>query len=258
MKILKIIFELLSKRSVKFLMGLIIFIVLFAIAAKEQYIDPEKFKTTIKLITAKDKKEFEFIFNENKKIEVLKEEKEKNKNVEEITKKEIKIDNYETEEKIKDSTNFFLILNRLNQVYEDRVKNKQIDYNRKVKDGDYLYVSIETDSLRNKENLVIGDSALNVFLPMYKKDNMYYDLLINKKVGYKLSITMDKVMTDIGDTKDLDEVLNAKLKQLDPNTTTTIKEELKNTLQTIVILDFIPKDVIKELNLEQFNNNNNN
>lgn len=256
MKILKIIFDLLSRKSVRFLMGLIIFIVLFVIAAKEEYIDPEKFKNTLKIITTKNKKDFEFIFNENKKIEALKEEKEKNKDAVEITKKEIKVDNYETEEKIENASNFFFILNKLNQVYKDRLENKQIDYNRRVKDGDYIYVSIETDSIKDNNKPVLGDSALNVFLPMNKKDNMYYDLLINKKVGYKVSITMDKVMTNIGDTKDLDDVLNTKLKQLDPNTTTTIKEELKNTLQTIVILDFIPQKVIKELNLKQFNNNN--
>ena len=256
MKILKIIFELLSKKSVRFLMGFIIFIILIVIGAKEQYIDKERAKDVIKILKTKDKKELEFIFNEDKKKETLN-DKRGSLTGTDIVKKEIKVEqNKEEEENIENTTNLFLMLYKLDEIYKDRLKNNKIDLNRRVKEGDYIYISLETDFIKENEKPVIGDGAMNFFIKMTKKDNFYYDLLINKKVGYKTSITLDKLLGTIDkeDIAELNEALNTKVDQMNnTNTVINVEDEIKKTQQTIVILDFISEETAKELNLKYFN-----
>ena len=97
---------------------------------------------------------------------------------------------------------------------------------------------------------------MNFFIKMTKKDNFYYDLLINKKVGYKTSITLDKLLGTIDkeDIAELNEALNTKVDQMNnTNTVINVEDEIKKTQQTIVILDFISEETANELNLKYFN-----
>ena len=255
MKILKIIFELLSKKSVRFLIGFIVFMTLIIIGAKEQYIDKEKAKDVIKTLKTKDKKDLEFIFNEDKKKETLNNKKDSLTD-KEIVKKEIQLEQNKEEENIENTTNLFLVLYRLDEIYKDRLKNNKIDLNRRVKDGDYIYISLETDFLKENEKPTIGDGAINFFIKMTKKDNIYYDLLINKKVGYKTSITVDKLFNTIDkeDIAEINKTLNDRVDQINnTNTNINVEDEIKKTQQTIIILDFIPKEAVNELNLKYFN-----
>lgn len=255
MKILKIIFELLSKKSVRFLIGFIVFMALIIIGAKEQYIDKEKAKDVIKTLKTKDKKDLEFIFNEDKKKETLNNKKDSLTD-KEIVKKEIQVEQNKEEENIENTTNLFLVLYRLDEIYKDRLKNNKIDLNRRVKDGDYIYISLETDFLKENEKPTIGDGAINFFIKMTKKDNIYYDLLINKKVGYKTSITVDKLFNTIDkeDIAEINKTLNDRVDQINnTNTNINVEDEIKKTQQTIIILDFIPKEAVNELNLKYFN-----
>lgn len=256
MKFLKIFFELLSKRSVRIILAIVIFLTLIVIGAKKTYIDPQKLDQTIDVLSKKDKKNFEFIVSENKKKEVMEQPKRAKINPTiNIKKKEIVLDKYETEENIKNTTNLFVALSKLDDIYNERLKNKKIDYKRQIKDGDYIYIVFETKDFLNEKFGKNDYNYLNfrIFLPVTKDDDIYYKYIVNKKVGDKIVVPLSGVLDTIPE-KNLEELksgLTVKLKQLDKSYN-SIDDILKDSKQYFTILDFIPKNVVKELNLRQF------
>ena len=105
-----------------------------------------------------------------------------------LIKKDIK-----KEEKLKTITNVFLKLKKIEDNYQRRVENNQINKDRKVKYGDYIYYSNKAMFLddNNKDNEIR-------FYTLIEKGDPISDNLIGKKVGDFVSHTVFQLPTKMG------------------------------------------------------------
>lgn len=158
---------------------------------------------------------------------------------------EIKKD-LKTEETLKIITNVFLKLKNLNENYEQRVKNKQINKNRKVKYGDYIYYAAQAKFLD-------GDAKSNEsrFYTLVKKGDSISDQLIGKKVGESVEIYYYDMYRDLSD-KDKQKIKDGFKKtfkdvneRYGKNDKTVV--DIDKIKYKIVVLDFIPEKLVKEL-----------
>lgn len=162
---------------------------------------------------------------------------------------EIKKD-IETEETLKVLTNVFLKLKKVNENYELRVKNKQINKVRQVKYGDYVYYAMQATFLdKNTEN------NQSRFYTLVAKGDTISDKLIGKKVGQSVEIYHYDMYKGISeeDKKKIRDGFNKAFE----NVNKKYGKDGKNVLDIekikykITVLDFIPEKLVKELFLEK-------
>ena len=242
MKFIKIIYAFFASKTGKFLIAFLVVVALFYTNFDKKYIDKDKIENTIDLIKNNKNVEIAKFINDDTK------EKEITKNTEQnVVKKEIKPETYTEEEKIENVTNVFLIVNKLEALYQKRLKNKQIDYNRKVTKGSFIYYSLES--------IVGGKSQgkpIKFFLVIPKEDDIgFFKLFLNKKVGDVVNITLNDMFEDLEEEggEQIVNVVDARIK--DMNTVKNTNYNFNDFAQRYTILDFVPETFIKENNLDK-------
>lgn len=246
MKFIKIIYAFLASRKGKFIIAFLVVVALFYTNFDKKYIDKDKIEYTIDYIANhKNEKIEKFINNDAKEKEVIKD----NQNIE---KKEIKPETYTKEVEIENITNVFLITSKLEGLYQERLKNKKIDYSKRVVEGSYIYYSLE--------NIIGGKSQgkpLKFFYVIPKDDDSgYFKFFMNKKVGDVVDITLSDLVEDLNKEEDggrqIANAIDMRIK--DVNKISRTGYNSNDFVQRYTILDFIPESFIKENNLEKFNN----
>lgn len=159
-------------------------------------------------------------------------------------KKDIKM-----EETLKVITNIFLKLKKVDENYEQRVKNKQINKNRKVKYGDYVYYATQATFLD-------GDAKSNEsrFYTLVKKGDSISDQLIGKKVGESAEIYYYDMYKGVSneDKQKIKDGFDKAFKDVNKKYGKGGKPvvDMEKVKYKVVLLDFIPEKLAKELFLD--------
>ncbi len=168
---------------------------------------------------------------------------------EEKTEEEIKIEkqleeeNKKIKEELKEITNVFLKFKLLEEEYQQRLKEKKINYKKISKYGDIVYYESEMDF----KNPSFENPVLHLFAKI-EKDDFLGEKLVNKKIGQIITYTQDELINSLPEEA-RDQVrasINEKLKEA-KNLNVPINP---NILYKIKILDFIDKKSIEKFNLE--------
>jgi hypothetical protein len=159
-------------------------------------------------------------------------------------------------EKLKNVTNAFLKLKMVEDIYLERLKNKQIDYSRRSRYGDFVYYSTKT-SFRDKNYERYANSSgspENHFYLKLKKGDFISDKLAGKKVGQVVKYGYDDLLASLpeNDRKAIVENIKATMNKVNryyENKDVKLPET-KDLLYAVAILDFVPNKVVKDLLLE--------
>lgn len=161
-----------------------------------------------------------------------------------LIKKDIK-----KEEKLKTITNVFLKLKKIEDNYQRRVENNQINKDRKVKYGDYIYYSNKAMFLddNNKDNEIR-------FYTLIEKGEPISDNLIGKKVGDFVIINYYDIYKDISaeDRKKIKDAFEKTFSDINKKYGKNGNKilDVEAIKYKITVLDFVTKKMVDELNLD--------
>lgn len=161
-----------------------------------------------------------------------------------LIKKDIK-----KEEKLKTITNVFLKLKKIEDNYQRRVENNQINKDRKVKYGDYIYYSNKAMFLddNNKDNEIR-------FYTLIEKGDPISDNLIGKKVGDFVIINYYDIYKDISaeDRKKIKDAFEKTFSDINKKYGKNGNKilDVEAIKYKITVLDFVTKKMVDELNLD--------
>lgn len=180
-----------------------------------------------------------------KKIIIKEKEEETKEDIEE--KKKMEEENKKRQEGVKEITNVFLKFKLLEDEYQKKLKEKRINYKRVAKYGDMVYYESEMDfGNPNAENPVI-----HLFLRL-EKNEMISERLVNKKIGQLASYTQNDLINQL--PEDVGNQIRANIdKKLEQLKGMDVPFNM-NVIYKIKILDFIDKDTVEKLNLDEVQN----
>ena len=165
--------------------------------------------------------------------EELKEEK-KEETAEEIEKKkQFDKESKKIQEELKEITNVFLKFKLLEEEYQQRLKEKKINYNKVAKYGDVVYY----------------ENVMDFGNPDFQKGDFLSEKLVNKKIGQLITYTQEDLVNSLPeDVRDqVKTSIDEKMKEI-KNLDVPINI---NILYKVKILDFINKKTIEKFKLEE-------
>ncbi len=176
--------------------------------------------------------------------EELKEEK-KEETAEEIEKKkQFDKESKKIQEELKEITNVFLKFKLLEEEYQQRLKEKKINYNKVAKYGDVVYY----ENVMDFGNPDFQNPSLHLFTKIEKGDFLS-EKLVNKKIGQLITYTQEDLVNSLPeDVRDqVKTSIDEKMKEI-KNLDVPINI---NILYKVKILDFINKKTIEKFKLEE-------
>lgn len=268
MKFFRFLYAFFASKKGRFLLGFVILCLLFYIHFDKNYIDEEKIRNAINFLKDKDNANTNFIRSDEKEEEFYKKvDATTGKPIERIEKKELTPEEFDEDVELNRMVNIFLIIAELNGIYNDRLKNNKIDYNRRIKDGDYIYYNTKmnvdkTAILRDidpeaadkmeKINKKIKDEGVRFFMKLTTSEASYFNKFIGKKVGDTIYLNFDDMISDLDDESK--EIIN---RGVDSEIASMRKQygisfDFTDFEIEFEILDFIPDDFVKKHNLEAY------
>ena len=154
----------------------------------------------------------------------------------------------QTEETLKVITNVFLKLKKVDENYEQRVKNKQINKNKKVKYGDCIYYAVQATFLD-------GDPKNNEsrFYTLVKEGDSISDHLVGKRVGESVKMYYYDMYKNVSeeDKQKIKDGFDKAFKDINEKYGSKDKPvvDLEKIKYKVILLDFIPEKLVKELSL---------
>ncbi|MDR1498891.1 MAG: hypothetical protein LBS34_01200 [Rickettsiales bacterium] len=160
------------------------------------------------------------------------------------------IKNRELTEKFDKITNVLLKMKTLEGVYQDRLKNKKLNYKRTIKYGDVIY-HLNTGIVSNDiaKNVTDPNSTTHSFMEIIKGD-FISERLVGKKIGDKIEYTYQELLDSLPeDTRKV--IDNSVMKRTSKDGDKTFEEAMKDIKikYEVKVLDFISKDLIDKLEL---------
>lgn len=243
-KFFKYLYGIISSRIFKFCLVIAILSMLVLPHFKKEQINVEQIEKIIARIKD-DRNTVRYLNNKNKVFETENIKKEivpENKKIDNEKKLE---EEKKDAENLKKVTNIFLKFKLLEDIYQNRLKNKKINYKKVAKYGDFVYYESVIDF--NKPE--IDKPTMHFFLKLEKGD-FISEKLIGKKVNeYSNYAQMELVDSLPGEAgREAREKIKAKMLEAENKGIPIISS---NIIYRIRILDFIPKDVADSLTLEE-------
>lgn len=251
-KFFKYLNDFAKSKYFKILIGLIFIFLLFYIDFDKKYIDFKKSEEVFSKLFSKkikkpdEKQNISDIIDAKYEVMVVQKPNLKKKKL--IPDSEIK-KGLEKEEEIKKVTNIFLKLKNIEDRYNRRLKNDQINKSRRVKYGDYVYYSMEAifDGNSNKQ-------PISHFFIKISEDDFLSEKLIGKKVGQSIEFNYVDMATNISEEekKIIGDNLEKTMDEINKKYSRDGVKIFNNNklLYKIKVLDFIPEKIINNLSLD--------
>lgn len=251
-KIFKSLNEFTKSKYFKILLGLIFVFLLLYVDFDKKYVDFKKGEEVFSKLFSKKIKKLDKKQNISDiidaKYETMVIEKPDLKRKKLIPDSEIKKE-LKKEEEVEKITNVFLKLKNLEDRYNRRLKNNQINKSRRIKYGDYIYYSMEAifDGNSNKR-------PTSHFFIKISEDDFLSKKLIGKKVGQSVEFNYVDMANNISkeEKKIIEDNLEKTMDDINKKYSHDGVQIFKSNklLYKIKILDFIPEKIISDLSLD--------
>lgn len=243
--------EIVKGKTFKFIASVVFLIIIFYVNFDFKRIDKDKVSSVFSYLFKKNKDASKNITDIiDAKYDTMIYPKEDSKHIKKklVPDSEIRKD-LQVEETLNIITNAFLKLRKVNENYEARVKNRQINKVKQVKYGDYIYYS-------SKAKFLDSDAKGNEsrFYLLVKKGDSISDKLVGKKVGQSVDIYYYDMYKGISseDKKKIKDGFDKAFENINKKYGENGKKvvDIENIKYAITLLDFIPEKLVKELSLE--------